>query len=161
MNMSWLIYDFSHMFIFLLWFCHGLPNGEIVRTYVVYMLKTCQFFYCNWLILYKTHFTCNWIVLGVFNTSRNKVSRSSVEVIKSVQETSWRSAHSLKLDSYHVSRFRSCLMPVCSTPIRQLLNTFYLSWFMNFRILIWFSWDPWLCVWAFFSPNPKHIKWLF
>ena len=49
------------------------------------------------------HFTCNWVVLGVFNTSRNKVSRSSVEIIKSVQETSWRSAYSLKLDS-------------CSTP---------------------------------------------
>ena len=60
-----------------------------------------------------------------------------------------------------MSRFRSCLMPVCSTPARQLLDTFYLSRFMTFRILIWFSWDPWLCVWAFFSPNPKHIKWLF
>ena len=41
---------------------------------------------------------------------------------------------------------------------RQLLDTFYLSRFINFRILIWFSWDSWLCVWAFFSPNPKHIK---
>ena len=49
-------------------------------------------------------------------------------------------------------------MPVCSTLTQQLLDTFYLSRFMNFRILIWFSWDPWLCVWAFFSPNPKHIK---
>ena len=57
-----------------------------------------------------------------------------------------------------MSRFRSFLMPVYSTPARQLLDTFYLSRFMNFRILIWFFWDPWLCVWAFFSPNPKHIK---
>ena len=55
-------------------------------------------------------------------------------------------------------RFKSYLMPVCSTSTRQLLNTFYLLRFMNFRILIWFSWDPWLCVWAFFSPNPKHIN---
>ena len=29
-----MIYDFSHIFICLLWFCHGLPKGEIVRTYV-------------------------------------------------------------------------------------------------------------------------------
>ena len=34
-SMSWVIYDFSHMFICLLWFCHGLPNGEIIRTYVI------------------------------------------------------------------------------------------------------------------------------
>ena len=33
------------------------------------------------------HFTCNWVVLDVFNISRNKVLRSSVEVIKSVQES--------------------------------------------------------------------------
>ena len=29
-----MIYDFSHMFICLLWFYHRLPKGEIVRTYV-------------------------------------------------------------------------------------------------------------------------------
>ena len=34
-NMSWVIYVFSHIFICLLWFCHGLPKGEIVRTYVI------------------------------------------------------------------------------------------------------------------------------
>ena len=34
-SMSWVIYDFSHIFICLLWFCHGLPKGEIVRTYVI------------------------------------------------------------------------------------------------------------------------------
>ena len=37
-NMSWVIYDFSHMFICLLWFFHGLPKGEIVRTYVIHLL---------------------------------------------------------------------------------------------------------------------------
>ena len=30
-NMSWVIYDFSCMFICLLWFCHGLPKREIVK----------------------------------------------------------------------------------------------------------------------------------
>ena len=29
-----MIYDFSHIFICFLWFCHELPKGEIVRTYV-------------------------------------------------------------------------------------------------------------------------------
>ena len=40
----------SHMFICLLWFCHGLLKGEIVRTYVVHMLRTYVILYCNWLI---------------------------------------------------------------------------------------------------------------
>ena len=32
-----MIYDFSYMFICLLWFCHGLPKREIVRTYVIHL----------------------------------------------------------------------------------------------------------------------------
>ena len=51
MSMSCVIYDFSHMFICLLWFCHGLPNGEIVRTYVSHLLGTYVTILCNWLIL--------------------------------------------------------------------------------------------------------------
>ena len=27
--------DFSHFFFFFLWFCHGLPKGEIVRVIFV------------------------------------------------------------------------------------------------------------------------------
>ena len=34
-SISWVIYNFSYMFICLLWFCHRLPKGEIVRTYVI------------------------------------------------------------------------------------------------------------------------------
>ena len=49
--MSWVSYDFSNMFICLLWFCHGLPKGEIVRTYVFYILRTYVMILCNWLIL--------------------------------------------------------------------------------------------------------------
>ena len=30
-NMSLVIYDFSHIFICLLWFCHGLPNRRLSR----------------------------------------------------------------------------------------------------------------------------------
>ena len=39
---SWVFYDFSRMFICLLWFCHGLPNERLLghiwimlRTYVI------------------------------------------------------------------------------------------------------------------------------
>ena len=42
MSMSWVIYDFSHMFIYLLWFCHRLPKGEIVRTYVNQVRNICH-----------------------------------------------------------------------------------------------------------------------
>ena len=52
-NMSWVIYDFSHMFICLLWFYHGLPKGEIVRTYVSHLLRTYVTILCNWLILWR------------------------------------------------------------------------------------------------------------
>ena len=52
-NMSWVIYDFSHMFICLLWFCHGFPKGEIVRTYAFHILGTYVTILCNWLILWQ------------------------------------------------------------------------------------------------------------
>ena len=85
--MSWVIYDFSHMFICLLWFCHALPKGEIVRTYVFLMLRTYVMILCNWLIFWQNAF---YLYLGRLrmwlNTSRNHVSRSSVEAFKSVQE---------------------------------------------------------------------------
>ena len=60
-----------------------------------------------------------------------------------------------------MSRFKEAVQPMCSTPSQQLLDTSYLSRFKNFRILIWFSWNPWMCLWAFFFLNPRHIKWLF
>ena len=37
-----MIYDFSHMIICLLWFCHRLPKGEIVRTYVNHVRNICH-----------------------------------------------------------------------------------------------------------------------
>ena len=47
-------YEFSDLkllsyFICLLWFCHGLPNGEIVRTYMDIVRDIC---YVNWLIFW-------------------------------------------------------------------------------------------------------------
>ena len=85
--MSWVIYDFSHMFICLLWFCHGLPKWEIVRTYVFHMLRTYVMILCYWLILWQNAL---YLYLGrlrmCLTTSRNHVSRSSVKAFKSVQE---------------------------------------------------------------------------
>ena len=52
-NMSEVIYDVSHMLICLLWFCHGLLKGEIVRTYVFWMLGSYVSILCNWLILWQ------------------------------------------------------------------------------------------------------------
>ena len=52
-SMSWVIYDFSHIFICLLWFCHGLPKGEIVKTYVIHLLGTYVTILCNWLIFWQ------------------------------------------------------------------------------------------------------------
>ena len=42
-SMSWMIYDFSHIFICLLWFCHWLLKGEIVKTYVNHVRNICQY----------------------------------------------------------------------------------------------------------------------
>ena len=37
-----MIYEFSHIFICLLWFCQGLPKGEIVRTCVIHVKNICH-----------------------------------------------------------------------------------------------------------------------
>ena len=90
-NMSWVIYEFSHMFICLLWFCHGLPNGEIVRTYVFHMLRIYVMILCNWLILWQnTLYLYSGRLRMCLNTLRNHVSRSSVEAFKSVQKIKQR-----------------------------------------------------------------------
>ena len=58
-----------------------------VRTYVFHMLRTYVMILCNWLILWQNTL---YLYLGrlrmCLNTSRNHVSRSSVEAVKSVQE---------------------------------------------------------------------------
>ena len=49
-----------------------------------------SWFYVIDLSFDKTHFTCILVDLGCLNTSRNHVSRSSVEAFKSVQEIKQR-----------------------------------------------------------------------
>ena len=72
--------------ICLLWFCHGLPKGEIVRTYVFHMLRTYVMIY----VISLSFDNALYLYLGrlrmCLTTSRNHISRSSVEAFKSVQE---------------------------------------------------------------------------
>ena len=103
MNMSWVIYDFSHMIICLLWFCHGFSKGEIVRTYVFHMLRTYVIILCNWLIIWQNAL---YLYLGrlrmfkYFKKPRFKIKCWSFQVCSRNQANN---ANSLKLDS-------------CSTP---------------------------------------------
>ena len=60
---------------------------DVVSTYVFHMLRTYVMILCNWLILWQNAL---YLYLGglrmCLTTSRNHVSRSSVEAFKSVQE---------------------------------------------------------------------------
>ena len=73
---------------------------SFVRTYVFHVLRTYVIILCNWLILWQNAL---YLYLGRFrmclNTSRNHVSRSSVEAFKSIQEKKTESAELLKLNS--------------------------------------------------------------
>ena len=58
-----------------------------VRTYVFHMLRTYVMILCNWLILWQNTLYLYLARLRMcLNTSRNYVSRSSVEAFKSIQE---------------------------------------------------------------------------
>ena len=92
-SMSWVIYDFSHMFICLLWFCHGLPKREIVRTYVIHLLGTYVTILCNWLILWQNAL---YLYLGRFGMclilQETLFQDQVLKPCKSVQDSSLKSA---------------------------------------------------------------------
>ena len=101
--MSWVIYDFSHMFICLLWFCHGLPKGEIVRTYVFHMLRTYVMILCNWLVLWQNAlylYFGRFRMFKYFKKPRFKIKCWSFQVCSRNQA---KSANSLKLDSWSIT----------------------------------------------------------
>ena len=153
--MSWVIYGFSHMFICLLWFCHGLPKGEIVRTYVFHMLRTYVTILCNWLIHWQNVL---YLYLGrfrMFQILQETLFQDQVLKLLSLFKKTSSECKIIKTRQLHLSSLRKLFFIQCA---RQLLDTYYLSRFKIFRIPIWFSWDPWMCLWAFFSPNPRHIK---
>ena len=68
-------------------YCNLVMVVVFVRTYVFLMLRTYVMILCNWLILWQNAL---YLYLGrlrmCLNTSRNHVSRSSVEAFKFVQE---------------------------------------------------------------------------
>ena len=160
--MSWVIYDFSYMFIYLLWFCHRLPKWEIVRTYVIHLLGTYVIILCNWIILWK-----NALYLYLGRSRMCLILQETVfrdQVLKpyeSVQETSWRSACHYSSTASHLSSLRSCFSLVAQQLLdSSLINRHLLGlWKIEFQFC--FDSNPWLCVWAFFPHNPRNIKWLF
>ena len=137
--MSWVIYDFSHMFICLMWFCHGLPKGEIVRSYVIQLLGTYVTILCNWLILWQNAL---YLYFGRFRMflilQEARFQDQVLKTCKSVQDSSWRSVVHKNSTASYPSSLRSCSSPVA----RQLLNSIstdrYLSSFMKNRIPVLF-----------------------
>ena len=112
MSISWVIYDFSHMFICLLWFCHGLPKGEFVRTYVIHLLGTYVTIWCNWLIFWQNAL---YLYLG-----RSKMCLILQETLfqdqvlkpcKSIQETSWKVPVIKARQLSYLSSLKSCSGP--------------------------------------------------
>ena len=79
--------------ICLLWFCHRLPKGEIIRTYVIHLLRTFATILCNWLILWQNTFYLYLSRSMMYLILQETVFQDQVlKICKSVQETSWRSA---------------------------------------------------------------------
>ena len=89
--MSRVIYNFSHMFICLLWFCHGLLKGEIVRTYVIHLLETHVTILCNWLIFWQNTL---YLYLGrsrmCLILQETLFQDQVLKPCKSVQKTRWK-----------------------------------------------------------------------
>ena len=78
------------MFIRLLWFCHGLPKGELVRTYVNHVRNICHLELAN--SLTKRTLLVIWQIQDVFNTLRNKSSSPSVKAMQIYPRIKLRSA---------------------------------------------------------------------
>ena len=71
--------------------CNNKCNNLIIRTYVFLILRTYVMILCNWLIFWKNALYLYFGRLRMcLNTSRNHVSRSSVEAFKFVQEIKQR-----------------------------------------------------------------------
>ena len=77
--------------ICLLWFCHILPIGEIVRTYVTHLLGTYVTILCNWLILWQNAL---YLYLGrsrmCLILQENLFQDQVLRPYKFVQERSWK-----------------------------------------------------------------------
>ena len=143
-------------------FVMDCQRGRLLWHMCFTCLEHMSWFYVIGLSFDKTHFTCIWVDLGCFKYFKKPCFKIKYWNFQVCSRKQVRSAKSLKLDSWStavsIELKETVLHSVCLTPSRQLLDTCYLSRFKIFRISIWFSWDPWMCLWAFFSPKPSHIK---
>ena len=91
-----------------------------------HMRFTCQEhmsrFYEIGLSFDKTHFTCIWVDLDVFNTSKNCVSRPSVEDMQVCPRFKLKKCCSLKLDSQLSIELKNLFQPRGLTAARQHLD---------------------------------------
>ena len=122
--------------------------------YVFHLLGTYVNILCNWLIFWQNVL---YLYLGrsmMFLILQE--TRFQDQVLKSSslsKKTSWKCKF-IKTRQLHLSSLRKLFQ-------LSVLDTSYLLRFKKFKIMVWFYWNPWMCFWAFFSPNPKHIKRLF
>ena len=131
------------MLICLLWFCHGLPKGKIVRTYVFHLLGTYVNILCNWLILWQN------VLYLYFGRSRMflilQETRFQDQVLKSSslsKKTNWKYKFIKTRQlagQLHLSSLRKLFQPnvldSCSTPpiCRGLINSVFWSDFLEIR----------------------------
>ena len=124
-----------------------------------------SWFYVIGLSFDKMHFTCIWVDLGCFKYFKKSCFKIKYWTFQVCSKKQVQSAKSLKLDSWSTAASielkEAVFHSMCSTPAWQLIDTCYLSRFKIFKISIGFSWDLWMCLWAFFSPKPRHIKGFF
>ena len=125
----------SHMFICLLWFCHELPKGEIVRTYVIHLLGTYVTILYNWLILWQNAL---YLYLGRFKMClilQETLFRDQVlKPYKFVQDSSWK-VSVINARQLTIYRARRAVQPYGSTAAWQIR---YLSRFMKNKISVLF-----------------------
>ena len=106
--------------ICLLWFCHGLPNEKIVRTYVFHLLRTYVNILCNWLILWQNAL---YLYFGRFRMFLIlQEARFQDQVLKTSslsKKTSWKCKF-IKARQLHLSSLRKLFQPsvldTCLTP---------------------------------------------
>ena len=137
--MSWVFYDFSYMFICLLWFCHGLPKGEIIRSYVFHLLGTYVNILCNWLILWQNalylYLGRSMIFLILQETKFQDQVLKSSSLSKKIR---WK-CKLIKARQLHLSSLRKLFQPSvldnCLTPpiYRGLRNSKFCSDFLGIR----------------------------
>ena len=81
---------FSYL-IWLLWFCHWLLKGEIVRIYVIHLLGTYVTILCNWVILWQNTF---YLYLGrsrmCLILQETLFQDQVLKPCKFIQDSSWK-----------------------------------------------------------------------